>query len=745
MAIKLPDFLKAFTGSGAKSRIFIVLAAVAAVAILIFIGTRFMEGGAGAVGPSKVAQAPAGLQSVPGAKMSPEFYRAVEQANAQSAQQAQISGGSAVPTLLNIPSEVAAQTSSGCCNSDNVDVSDEINNLVKTGKMTQEDADRLLALAKNNVTVEEYAAALNDLVRQGKLSPEEARRLLDCYKKQHQNRLAAETAGTTDAMIKAGTLPLDAASQLAALRKSGISVADYAQELDRMVKAGLISPQAAAQLLAQYTQQQEQEQAKAAIFKLQQMAKTGQISADAAATLAALQKQGVSVDDYAAALNRLVAEGKMTPEAAAKLLDQYKRQHGLTTTGSPAISAGLSSAQSDETQCQATLSELLKAKKITADDAKKLSDKCQKMTAIKNEYQHLADMQNKGVTLAEFLAELKRAVKMGLLTPGQAGTLLQEYRTMLAAKSGATMAPPPSNISGAEQFAKLQQRVQAGQPAAEAQPVETEQFQVATSEGNAQAEQERRQRIELLMNAMSTQAQQLVTAWQPPNMAHQGGIEEKSSKSSDKGTTGGEGNGPGAGPNSGPNSASGNPIIKAGTILFAVLDTGINSDFPDSPVMATIIQGDFKGGKVLGKVSVVTSVQGQQQDKVTLSFNIMNMDSWSKSRSVTAFAIDPDTARTALASNVDYHYLKRYGALFAGSFLSGYAQAIMQAGSQTTISTTGTTTTSPPLSPKSKIAMGFGKIGTALATAVQDSVNIPPTVVVNSGVGLGILFMADVS
>jgi len=501
-------------------------------------------------------------------------------------------------------------------------------------------------------------------------------------------------------------------------------------------------------LLAQYTQQQTQEQAKSAIFKLQQMAKTGEISADAASTLAALQKQGASVDDYAAALNRLVAEGKMTPEAAAKLLDQYKRQHGLTTTGSPTISAGLSSAQADETQCQATLSELLRAKKITADDAKKLSEKCQKITAVKNEYQHLADMQNKGVTLAEFLAELKRAVKMGLLTPSQAGTLLQEYRTMLAAKSGATLAPPPSNIPGAEQFAKLQQRVQAGQPAAEAPgPVETEQFQAVTSQGNAQEEQERRQRIELLMNAMSTQAQQLVTAWQPPNMVHQGAAEDKTSKLSANGAEGSQENGAAAGSNSSSssNAPQGNPIIKAGTILFAVLDTGVNSDFPDSPVMATIIQGDFKGAKVLGKVAVVTSVQGQQQDKVTLSFNIMNMDNWPKSRSVTAFAIDPDTARTALASNVDYHYLKRYGALFAGSFLSGYAQAIMQAGSQTTISTTGTTTTSPPLSPKSKIAMGLGGVGSALATSVQGSVNTPPTVIVNSGVGLGILFMADVT
>ena len=145
----------------------------------------------------------------------------------------------------------------------------------------------------------------------------------------------------------------------------------------------------------------------------------------------------------------------------------------------------------------------------------------------------------------------------------------------------------------------------------------------------------------------------------------------------------------------------------------------------------------------MGKLAVTKGVSGQL-DRVSLNFTLMNRDDWMKSKSVTAFAIDPDTARTVLASSVDYHYLQRFGAIMATSFLQGYASAITNAGTSTT-GIFGTSTTHPELSPSQKISTALGQVGQTLGAATQNYVNIPPTVKVDSGVGLGILFMGDVT
>jgi intracellular multiplication protein IcmE len=123
----------------------------------------------------------------------------------------------------------------------------------------------------------------------------------------------------------------------------------------------------------------------------------------------------------------------------------------------------------------------------------------------------------------------------------------------------------------------------------------------------------------------------------------------------------------------------------------------------------------------------------------------MNKDDWEKSKTITAYAIDPDRARTALASQVDYHYLQRYGAIMATAFVQGYANAITTSGSTTSTGIFGTSTSHPPLSPSEKLATAIGQIGQSLGSTTQNYVNIPPTVIVDSGVSLGILFMADVT
>lgn len=735
MAIKLPDF-KFFSKTDAKSRVFFLLAALVGVIVVVFFVARYLSSGDNAAGPSRVATAPSGLQSVPGGQLSPEYYRALMQANEQSAQQALSSGGTAVPTLVNIPSQ---QSSSGfpsqnctvvCPGPDDANVANDLNELVKSGKLLQKDADRLAALAKANVSVDEYAAALDELVKQGKLTPEQARQLLAKYKKQNQNTLLADSGRLMDTLIKSGQLPLDAANRLLALQKSGATPADYAEELNRLVAEGKISPQTAAQLLAQYTQQKANEATKQGIFALKQLAKSGAITPEVAEQLGGMQLKNVPVDQYAAALQRLVAEGKITPAEAAKLLAEYKARRAAFGGAVGALEALI---QQQTIECQNDM------KKMGQANPKNIPPSCQKLNALKAAADRLMKLQANNASPAAYADELKRIVQSGLLSPEAAATLMQYYEATAIPAGGAAPGVPTS-LPTTSDFARLQQAVQT-QPrqAAQAQTAQAEtEFAAAESQSTQAALQERQQRVQQIQAAMAGQAQALVAAWQPPRMVHQAGSPPAAKGS----TSGGKGTGEGGtaeGSTTTTITEGGRPLIKAGTIYFAVLDTAVDSDYPDTPVMVTVVQGPYKGAKLLGKLSLA-----QGKDRVSLNFNLIDMEAWPKTKNVNAFAIDPDTARTVMASSVDHHYLMRYGSLFASSFLQGYAQGVQNAGTSTT-GIFGTSTQNPKLSFGNNIAVGLGQVGTAFTNVVQGYVNTPATVKVNAGVGLGILFMSDVT
>jgi type IV secretory pathway VirB10-like protein len=175
--------------------------------------------------------------------------------------------------------------------------------------------------------------------------------------------------------------------------------------------------------------------------------------------------------------------------------------------------------------------------------------------------------------------------------------------------------------------------------------------------------------------------------------------------------------------------------IKAGTVLFAVLNTSVNSDEP-GPIMATIVGNRLKGGKLLGTLV-------NQGQKVMLTFNVLTLPGESTSISINAVAIDPCTARTALSSDTDNHYLLRYGSMFAASFMQGYGQVIQQAGAVVTSNGLNTVTALPSLSPKQEALAALGTVGQTWGEAIRPLFNKPPTVRVYACTGLGILFLAD--
>jgi len=198
------------------------------------------------------------------------------------------------------------------------------------------------------------------------------------------------------------------------------------------------------------------------------------------------------------------------------------------------------------------------------------------------------------------------------------------------------------------------------------------------------------------------------------------------------------------GPGNGFGPGQGPVMIKAGSILFAVIDTAVNSDQAGTPVLATIVTGPYKGTKLLGSFK-------RKQDRLVIQFSMMSMPSMGKSIGINAYAIDSRTAQTALASDVDNHYLTRWGGLLGSAFLQGF-------GTYFSNTTSNSSSTDCPegsfciingdqfqTSVRDGIYSGFGQVGTALAYAMGKNFNRPPTVTLDQGTGVGILFMSDVT
>lgn len=245
----------------------------------------------------------------------------------------------------------------------------------------------------------------------------------------------------------------------------------------------------------------------------------------------------------------------------------------------------------------------------------------------------------------------------------------------------------------------------------------------------ALSEQQRQNLAQQLEGSMLTQANDLVSSWAPPTT-------QEYKQALQQTATAGEGEGAGTGSGSAAQTAG--PVIKAGTIMFAVLDTGINSD-EASPIMATIVHGKLKGAKLLGQFKRVNK-------KVILSFSLISVPDQTRSLSLNAVAIDPNTARTAMASRVNSHYLLRYGTLFASAFVSGLGSAIQSSGSTTTGLPGGTFVTTYQNLNKTELTLAaLGNVGTQFSNSLGNIVNTPPTVYVKSGMGIGILFMGDFS
>lgn len=178
------------------------------------------------------------------------------------------------------------------------------------------------------------------------------------------------------------------------------------------------------------------------------------------------------------------------------------------------------------------------------------------------------------------------------------------------------------------------------------------------------------------------------------------------------------------------------PDLKPGDLLYAVIDTGVNSDVP-SAVMATIAQGKYRDARLLGGFQ-------RHDERMILVFNRAVLPS-GQSFQLEAYAVDPQTSEASVASSVDTHFFSRWGGLIASAFLEGLGSAKRYSGASSTVYGNGNNASDQMVwnnySPQDQAWIAAGKVGEKASKIFEKNFDRPPTVHLESGTTVGILIL----
>lgn len=184
-----------------------------------------------------------------------------------------------------------------------------------------------------------------------------------------------------------------------------------------------------------------------------------------------------------------------------------------------------------------------------------------------------------------------------------------------------------------------------------------------------------------------------------------------------------------------PVSNEDNFFIKAGSISVGTIDMEANSDEPGE-VLATIRTGELKGAK-----AICNFTKGKEALK--LKCPLVSPTWGNDSFAANILLVDPDTNRANMATEVDHHYMERYGLILASSFIQGLGEAAVRANSVISTSPLGSTQTQGAIDAGDTLLVAAGRAGSTASAELSRRGDIPVTVKVKAGQPVGFLFLTD--
>lgn len=177
-------------------------------------------------------------------------------------------------------------------------------------------------------------------------------------------------------------------------------------------------------------------------------------------------------------------------------------------------------------------------------------------------------------------------------------------------------------------------------------------------------------------------------------------------------------------------------LVPEDTTLYALTANLVNSDI-SAPVWAKVVGGKYDGATLRGGFK-------RQSEFVVLEFSTIVLGG--TSYPCNAIALDPKTTGAGLASDVDHHYLQRYGGLFVAAAIGAYGEAIKATPNQTQVVTQSgaVVTETRPYTTDQLLKIAGGAVGSEVASALRGNVNRPPTVKVDKETEMAVRFLAPV-
>ena len=179
-------------------------------------------------------------------------------------------------------------------------------------------------------------------------------------------------------------------------------------------------------------------------------------------------------------------------------------------------------------------------------------------------------------------------------------------------------------------------------------------------------------------------------------------------------------------------------LIKAGTIEYGQLINEANSDIP-GPIVALMASGKYAGGRLIGTF--------ERKDKyLIISFNTL-VDKKGVSIPIEAYALDPNTTLSGMATEVDNRYWQRVVLPAAAEFVQGLGEAIAESGS-TNVTVSGDTVIQEEedIDTRQELYKGVEKAAERVGDLLDDEANKTKILVrVAAGTPMGILFTTSVT
>ncbi len=183
-------------------------------------------------------------------------------------------------------------------------------------------------------------------------------------------------------------------------------------------------------------------------------------------------------------------------------------------------------------------------------------------------------------------------------------------------------------------------------------------------------------------------------------------------------------------------------IIPAGKIVYGQMLLEANSDIP-SVILAQMVSGPLKGWKLLGKFNLEEDIK-----MLTVDFNVA-VNEEGKQYKIKAIMLDPDTSLSAKASDVNNRYIRRIVLPAAAKFVTGFADAIAEAG-RTSISVAGgsggAAVTEEEAEPTKdqEVATGVADMAQDIGEFLEEYGDVPMQVMLKAGTPIGIFFTKNV-